>query len=604
MAERKYNVAITAQDGFSGTFDKLRSKMADADGAASKLKATLAGFAAGISVTALAKSAIDAADAVHKLAQQTGIAAKDIDQLTIVAKLNDVEAGALVKSYKALATAMNEARDPTSKQAKMFEALGVNAFDAQGNMRGLKDVTLDVAKVFAAAKDGPEKMAVAVAAFGKAGIEMIPVLNNMAEDMDRAAKVQEAFGAIGEQTAASGDMFNDSLTLLGEGMKRVFLPAVDSLGPAMDRFSTAMIDTGKSGSALAPVLDTIFKEILPAAVETVGALIIAANSLAKALGNLLGGLAASLVQLAGGNFGAAWDTAKAAFSDSNKIIAESNTQIAQLMNRSNAAAPAIEKTAEATNRMAKAASAVAESGKKAADATKDWAKSLKEWNDQAKAFEQAMEAFAKWEKEQLELLIKGIEAEQKTIDGLKQTTEGYLKQADALNFTTEELLKKEQARVLEIANNLRATEGADRVAQAYEDQAAAIDKLLAAQAGKASRDAADKMADEFKRASDSITQSLTDALMRGFESGKDWAKNFVDDAEEPVCDAGAAADHSGHRAAGCRCVDGGAVRRGECSGQRGRHRQSVQLGGQSGVECGRRHFGPVRRERIYGGACG
>jgi hypothetical protein len=258
--------------------------------AATSARNALIGIGAGISVVALARSAVDAADAVNKLSQQTGIAAKDIDQLTIVAKLNDVEAGALVKSYKALAIAMNEASDPTSKQAQMFAALGVATRDSQGNLRNLKDVTLDIAKVFASAQDGPAKMAVAVAAFGKAGIEMIPVLNNMAEDMDRAVKVQEAFGAISAETAAAGDQFNDSITLLGEGLKRIFLPAVDSMGPAMDRFATAMLNTGASGSALAPVLEVIFKEILPAAVETIGALIIAANSLAKAMGNLLGGL--------------------------------------------------------------------------------------------------------------------------------------------------------------------------------------------------------------------------------------------------------------------------------------------------------------------------
>ena len=275
------------------------------------------------------------------------------------------------------------------------------------------------------------------------------------------------------------------------------------------------------------MLDTIFKEILPAAVETVGALIIAANSLAKALGNLLGGLAASLVQLAGGNFGAAWDTAKAAFSDSNKIIAESNTQIAQLMNRSNAAAPAIEKTAEATNRMAKAASAVAESGKKAADATKAWEKALKEWNEQMKLMDDARAHWLKAEQDKLDLIYKSIESEQKTIDGIRQTTEGYDKQAAALTYTTEELLKKEQARVIEIANNLRVMEGADRLVQAYDDQAAAIGRLIDAnKSSEFKKSLADQEA-EFKRTYDSISNTITDALMRGFESGKDWAKNFI-----------------------------------------------------------------------------
>ena len=41
-------------------------------------------------------------------------------------------------------------------------------------------------------------------------------------------------------------------------------------------------------------------------------------------------------------------------------------------------------------------------------------------------------------------------------------------------------------------------------------------------------DAAKKAAEEWKRASDSIEQSLTDALLRGFESGNGFGKNFVE----------------------------------------------------------------------------
>jgi len=41
-------------------------------------------------------------------------------------------------------------------------------------------------------------------------------------------------------------------------------------------------------------------------------------------------------------------------------------------------------------------------------------------------------------------------------------------------------------------------------------------------------DAAKKAAEEWKRAADSIEKSLTDALLRGFESGKDFGQNLVD----------------------------------------------------------------------------
>jgi len=67
------------------------------------------------------------------------------------------------------------------------------------------------------------------------------------------------------------------------------------------------------------------------------------------------------------------------------------------------------------------------------------------------------------------------------------------------------------------------------------DQIETLEKLIdakkrnaAAVAAMEQVDAAKKAAEEWKRAAESIEQSLTDALLRGFESGKDFGQNLVD----------------------------------------------------------------------------
>lgn len=69
-------------------------------------------------------------------------------------------------------------------------------------------------------------------------------------------------------------------------------------------------------------------------------------------------------------------------------------------------------------------------------------------------------------------------------------------------------------------------------AQAYRDLAKAKQGGAAKEAAldieKASADAAKKAADDWAKASEQINNTLTDALMRGFESGKDFAKNMRD----------------------------------------------------------------------------
>ncbi|MCA1857457.1 phage tail length tape measure family protein [Massilia oculi] len=87
-------------------------------------------------------------------------------------------------------------------------------------------------------------------------------------------------------------------------------------------------------------------------------------------------------------------------------------------------------------------------------------------------------------------------------------------------------LKEETAAALDFK------EPGSQVAQLYREQAAALRDLADAKREGARKqiavDSAKKAAEEWKRAADSIEQSLTDALLRGFESGKSFGKNLID----------------------------------------------------------------------------
>ncbi|WP_028451857.1 tape measure protein [Chitinilyticum aquatile] len=71
----------------------------------------------------------------------------------------------------------------------------------------------------------------------------------------------------------------------------------------------------------------------------------------------------------------------------------------------------------------------------------------------------------------------------------------------------------------------RLVELNDKAADAFDG----VDgKKLADDMAKAAADAAKKAEEDWKSAANSISQSLTDAILRGFESGKDFAQNFKD----------------------------------------------------------------------------
>ena len=126
-----------------------------------------------------------------------------------------------------------------------------------------------------------------------------------------------------------------------------------------------------------------------------------------------------------------------------------------------------------------------------------------------------LEAYAK---AQQEGVAQGFQAAQQAEDQLAQY--GMLKsEVQALTLAYLEQSRESAALAGEDVSNI-------------DKRIAAQKRLISATSGIEQRDAAKKAAQdaeaEWKRTADSINSSLTDALLRGFESGKDFAKNMRD----------------------------------------------------------------------------
>ncbi len=96
--------------------------------------------------------------------------------------------------------------------------------------------------------------------------------------------------------------------------------------------------------------------------------------------------------------------------------------------------------------------------------------------------------------------------------------------------------KTAEAAVMAEAAKVRATAGSMAISEEYRAQLVAqaeqLERIAGLQGRKDAMDASSKAAkqaaDDWKRASEEINRSLTDALLRGFESGKSFGRNLVD----------------------------------------------------------------------------
>jgi len=221
----------------------------------------LAAGAAVAGVAALAASlqvTINGLDELSKSAQKVGITTEELSKLAYAGELADVSLESLVGSLGKLTKAQAAALDGTSKQAKVFEALGIAVKDADGNLRSSSQVLADFAEKFQQLGGSPEAIAAGFQIFGKSFQELIPLLKDGREGIEGAADELERFGGvISTDAGQAAEEFNDNLSRLKVQFQAIFAQIAQQLLPTLVQLSKDLSDTAKNGNLAANAVTLI-----------------------------------------------------------------------------------------------------------------------------------------------------------------------------------------------------------------------------------------------------------------------------------------------------------------------------------------------------------
>jgi hypothetical protein len=208
-----------------------------------------AAIAAATGLAVLTKRAIDNADELGKASQKMGMTVEALSRLQYAAKLSGVELGGLQTGMNALARNM-------ASNSDAFGQLGVSITNSDGTLRSSVAVLGDVADRFAGMEDGATKTALALSIFGRAGADMIPMLNAGSAGLAAMAQESDNVGnTIDGKTAKAAERFNDTLSKIEATMGGVVnkvmvavLPALQDLADiiASPAFATALQDFATS----------------------------------------------------------------------------------------------------------------------------------------------------------------------------------------------------------------------------------------------------------------------------------------------------------------------------------------------------------------------
>ena len=209
------------------------------------------------------------AEALDHLSQKTGITMRTLQSWSVIMAQDNFQAESLTSGMRTLSKQIVDARDPSSKAAASFEEMGISITElgsTESTIRAISDR-------FKEMPDGPDKARLAVELFGKAGLEMIPILNRGAKAFDDSRKDAERFGLVLSttevQALTAADDAVDKLSAAFDGLKtRVALVFADRVTSGVNAMTEAIAKltniTSNYGKALEqvkqdhPILSSLF----------------------------------------------------------------------------------------------------------------------------------------------------------------------------------------------------------------------------------------------------------------------------------------------------------------------------------------------------------
>lgn len=239
FAKLKKDVTKTrkANEAMSSGLAKMGPVMKKAGVAAAAVGAAAVAAAAGI--FKLADGMAEAGDQFAKDAKRLGLSAEAVQELGFAARRSGVEAEQLKVGLRTMGKQITEAVTKRSGEgADALKMLGVSLDDAGIQSGDTETMLARLATEFQTLPDGPEKAAVAMKIFGRAGGEMVPLLNEGAEGIQALRdEARDLGGVMSNEAAAASEEFKDAQENLKTTLTGV---RNDAIGPLLPHITEAM----------------------------------------------------------------------------------------------------------------------------------------------------------------------------------------------------------------------------------------------------------------------------------------------------------------------------------------------------------------------------
>jgi hypothetical protein len=253
VADKTARILLTAEDRTRAAF---QSAKAGVEGLQAKYTALTAGISTAFAAIGTA-NIVNQLDQLNDFEKKTGVAATKIGGIGFAAKQAGGDLESAVNGVGKLNKTLAEAASGSDKALEPFKLLNIEVKNLDGSTKSADQVLIELADKFAELEDGPQKTALAIRIFGKAGADMIPLLDEGGQKLAANIAYFERYSRITPEAVAAADEFNDTMTKLKLLSGALGTELVSRFLPTLQAIADEWVDSKEKGTLYTDVVDGI-----------------------------------------------------------------------------------------------------------------------------------------------------------------------------------------------------------------------------------------------------------------------------------------------------------------------------------------------------------
>jgi len=286
MANKKVKFELTAVDKTKAAFDKVTKGLKTVGGAAAGAAKGVAGvgLAAGATATALAllvDKSFQAVDAIGKTSTQTGIATDTLQAFHLAARESGTTIEGANTALIKFARSIGDASRGLKTQKDIFNDLGVELKDNNGNLKDFDTLLVETAIGISNMADQSTRAAALAGLFGRQGVILTGAIKDLSQRglQDFITRAKELGIVLSEKVIRRTEQFNDAVGVikmqLGSFVNNIttaFLPVFEEMQEKIAEAIQSMIDSAGGMDKLGMSIANSIIDASASGIEAVGQL--------------------------------------------------------------------------------------------------------------------------------------------------------------------------------------------------------------------------------------------------------------------------------------------------------------------------------------------